>query len=382
MGLGNQFATNPKRFLLGIIGALAVVALIIAGYYWHRPNIDTFSLSKEVKNEYTEALLLSYREKKPEEAIEKLDAEISGLNKIAVKSETDLYMQAKLEIYKGDLLIGMRKLSEGFKLLSRVYANSEYDDSVRSEALLLALARAVQGLGESSLDENQIQQFVLYDSALGRIATTSLLSSVPTPLRIYDSLLAGFSKIAANTTSPKVALLAQSYRLRLYAQIIGFTEDSREGYGLLASDIEQLESDLNLLSTQLQAPQAVFEEFFVTSLYNLALAHEFLPKEDESARINAISRMREKIITYESHFPDEAYRVRPFEDALGARLVCRLVNKSGYQTGAVDKIALKGLLDPLIQTAASDGGFAIPCIEQFTFVARNIDTRFAPYVNK
>ncbi len=380
MGLGNQFTSNPKRFLLGGIGALAVIALIIAGYYWYTTTRTTpYALSKETKDIYSEAILAAYREKDPTEAIEKLDVEIARVNAISVKTKADLYAEAKLKIYKGDLLIGSGKTQEGIKLLSEVYGNTVYDLSTRNEALLVVLSRSLQGLGEGSMNPQVIDYLVFRDPVLGASATTTLSMDAPEPIRIYFAFIAGFSKIVGDTYSPKSYLLAESYLLRLYTQVIDYTQGANESYGLLHSDIEQFTSDLDLVITNLASEGAPYEEFIPVSLYNVGLAHEFFIQEDPSTRINKLTEIRQKIIQYSGLHPDDAYRARQFEDALSVRLVCRLVDQAKFDAAQINKAQLKTMLDPLFQTASSQGVLPIPCMEQFAFIAKNIDTRFAPY---
>lgn len=380
MGLGNQFTSNPKRFLLGGIGALAIIALIIAGYYWYTTTRTTpYALNKETKDAYSEAILTAYREKDPVEAIEKLDAEIKRVSAITVKTEADLYAEAKLKIYKGDLLMGSGKTQEGIKLLSEIYGNTAYDLSTRDEALLVVLSRSLQGLGEGSLNAQVIDYLVFRDPVLGASASTTLSMDAPEPIRVYFALIAGFSKIVADTYSPKSYMLAESYLLRLYAQVIDYTQDVNENYGLLHSDVEQFTSDLDLIIENYAQEKAQYEEFIPVSLYNVGLAHEFLSQEDLNTRINNIFSIRQKIIEYARLHPDDAYRTRQFEDALGVRLVCRLVDQAKFDASQINKAQLKLLLDPLFETASAQGDLGIPCEEQFAFIAKNIDTRFVPF---
>jgi hypothetical protein len=174
-------------------------------------------------------------------------------------------------------------------------------------------------------------------------------------------------------------MLAESYLLRLYTQVIDYTQGANESYGLLHADIEQFTSDLDLIMGNYATEKASYEEFIPVSLYNVGLAHEFLSREDSNARINNILAIRQKIIEYARLHPDDAYRARQFEDALGVRLVCRLVDQAKFDASQIDKAQLKTLLDPLFETASTQGGLGIPCKDQFAFVAKNIDTRFPPY---
>lgn len=371
-----------RKVLINVGALLGAILLAIGGYVWYmQSSAVSLGLSDAAKEAYADSIVLSYKNKQPADAIKLIDVELGKLSGTDTQSEEDLYTEAKLTIYKADLLIGgMHQPAEGFALLSGVFSNPRYAGTQQLEGLLLALARVVQGLGEGSLSSADVQTFVLSDTALGSVAKTSLTEDVPEPIRVYDALIAGFKRVTEKTTSKWQLLLAQSYMVRLYPQIIEYTKNADQGYGALVSDIEQFESDLSVFTAESQRLNESYQEYLAAALYNLALAYEFLPRQDAQAKIKDLTRIREKMAAYAAHYPDDAYRMTAFSNGIGTRLVCRMVDVAKYDAKALDTAALKVVLGPIFSSAQEAGVLSVPCPQEFVFIATQVDPRLAPYL--
>jgi len=364
-----------RETIIGIL-ILALIGIALAFFIIYKPLTpqENLRLSAEVVQAYTEAVELAAVYSDSTAAIKRLDLEFDAIDPSS-KNASDLYTEAKLTIYKADIMLTYGgDFETGFALLGDVFVGRLYDNSVRSEALTLAMAHAVQALEEGLLTGAQVRDYVLLDKNFKNALDVGFADAmlINKPLDTYKYLVHGFELAMEMTPSEKVYMLSESYKLRLTAPFVIPPPTGGYYYGFIAS-VENFESRLDELVTQYEGQNMPYQEFVATSYYNIARAYENAPEGE----VDVVSKMAEahnKLGTYLKAFPN-AYGTQAYLLSINTRLVCKAVDAANFDSANIDIVKLQPYLDELY---ASEG-WVVPCKEAFEFISRDIDTRFAKY---
>ena len=375
----NKFVAMFKRISWEPVIAAAVLLLIVIAatlFLFYKPLVpqENARLSAEVIKAYTEAVELASVYGDSTAAIKRLDLEFDAIDPSSKKT-TALYTEAKLTIYKADIMLTYSgDFETGFALLGDVFVGRLYDDSVRSEALSLAMAHAVQALEEGLLTPAQVRDYVLLDKNFKNTLNVGLADAmlIDKPFDTYKYLVHGFEIAMDMTPSEKVYLLSESYKLRLTAPFVIPPPTGGYYYGFIAS-LENFESRLDELVAQYDGQNMPYQEFVATSYYNIARAYENAPQGEVDVT-SKMAQIHDKLATYLKGFPS-AYGTQAYLLSINTRLICKAVDAANFDSTNIDIVKLQPHLDELY---ASEG-WVVPCKEAFEFISRDIDTRFAKY---
>lgn len=375
----NKFKAMFKNISWQLVSGISILVLIAAAIalliiYKPLTPQENLRLSAEVVQAYTEATELAAVYGDPTAAIKRLDLEFDAIDPSS-KDTTDLYTEAKLTIYKADIMLTYGGDFElGFALLGDVFVGRLYNDSVRSEALALAMAHAVQALEEGLLTPAQVRDYVLLDKNFKNALDVGFADAmlIDKPLDTYKYLVRGFELAMEMTPSEKVYSLSESYRLRLTAPFVIPPPTGGYYYGFIAS-VENFESRLDELVTQYDGQNMPYQEFVATSYYNIARAYENVPHGEVDV-VNKMAEAHDKLATYIKGFPS-AYGTGAYLLSINTRLICKAVDVANFDSANIDIVKLQPYLDELY----ANEGWVVPCKEAFEFISRDIDTRFAKY---
>jgi hypothetical protein len=362
--------------IIGVVLVLAVIAALAFLVLSQPKQADAeLNLSAEMKQAYHEAQELAAVYGNYEAAIERLNLELQEIPSIN-PTANDLYTRAKLTIYQADIYLtyGL-DYARGFALLGVVLEGGGFNNLVRSEALMLAMAHAFQGLDEGALTITEVRDYIFLSDKYSKILGIGLADAMllDETVEVYPYLARGFNAAVSITDSEKIRTLSESYSLRLSAPFVIPPPTGGYYYSFIAS-AGRLESKLDAITADYAANGVPYQEFVATAYYNLARAYEALPQGEVNI-VENMSRVHGKLTAYLDRYANTAFGARSYLLGIDTHIVCRAVDDANFEAKNIDALGLQPHLDELI----AHEGWVVPCAEAFKVIADKIDTRFAEY---
>ena len=364
-----------------LLGALAFMVIMGASTFFfvpqpsHKGEVSELYLRAEEKRAYTEAIELAAVYGDYVAGLARLNMEIEEIGSDST-SPADIFATAKLTIFKADILLryGL-EYADGFALLGGVYTNPLYPDQVRSEALVVAMAHAFQGMDEGALTISEVQRYVFQNEHFRDTLNVGIADAmlIDEPLETYPYFAKGFTAAMGLNPTEKIYVLADSYALRLSSPFV-VDPSVGEYYHIFIDTAKQLESNLDHMVLERTNPNLPYQEFIATGYYNLIRAYEALPPGDADL-VEHMSRVHDKLAAYVDQNNETSFGANAYLVSASARIACKAVDTAGFNPAAISVEKIQPYLDEVYE---SDGWVA-PCPEAFEFIADAIDTRFAVY---